>query len=211
MTLKIIGAGFGRTGTESMKRALELIGFGPCYHMHEVLPDQGKVDAWRAIASGEPGDWDQVFSGYQATVDWPGAFVWRELAEHFPEAKILLTHRDSESWYRSMENTILEVLRSSTEPHTIAGRLLKKGVFNDQVWDRDHIIATFEKNVADVQAAFSDDRLLTYNIGDGWEPLCRFLDCPIPDQPFPHTNRPGDFHANRLSAERERDEDKTSD
>ncbi len=211
MALKIIGAGFGRTGTESMKNALEMIGFGPCYHMREVLPDQNKVDGWRAVANGEPGDWDEIFAGYQATVDWPGAFVWRELAAHYPDAKILLTNRDAESWYRSMDNTILEVMRSSTDPDSIAGKMLKKGVFEDNISDRDHVIGVFEKNVADVQAAFGDDRLLIFNIGDDWEPLCRFLNCPIPDQPFPHTNRPGEFHDNLQSSEDARVENSGSE
>jgi hypothetical protein len=201
MALKVIGAGFGRTGTESMKTALELIGFGPCYHMHEVLPDQSKVDTWRGIANGDSGDWDKIFTGYQATVDWPGAFVWRDLAAHFPDAKILLTNRDAESWYRSMDNTILEVMRNSTDPDSIGSNMLKKQVFGDKIADRDHVIGIFEKNVADVQAAFGPDRLLTFNIGDGWEPLCGFLDCPVPDQPFPHSNRPGAFHNTLQSAE----------
>jgi len=204
MTLEIIGAGFGRTGTESMKRALELIGFGPCYHMHEVLPDQGKVDTWRAIANGEPGDWDKIFVGYTSTVDWPGAFVWRDLATHFPDAKILLTNRSAESWFRSMDTTILEVMRSSTDPNSIAGNLLKKGVFSDNITDRDHIIEVFERNVADVQAAFDKDRLLTFNIGDGWEPLCEFLNCAVPDQPFPHSNRTAEFHDTLEDAENSR-------
>jgi len=189
-----------------MKFALEMIGFGPCYHMHEVLPDQNKVDNWRAIANGSPGDWDNVFEGYQATVDWPGALFWRELADHYPDAKILLTTRDSESWYRSMDKTILEVIRSSTDPQSIAGNLLKNRVFEGSIADRDHVIAKFEENIAAVQSAFDADRLLTFHIGDGWEPLCRFLDCAVPDQPFPHTNRPGDFQANLGSAERSRSE-----
>ena len=200
MTLKIIGAGFGRTGTDSMKHALEMIGFGPCFHMHEVLPDPAKVTAWRAVLNTKTGDWDALFSGYQATVDWPGAFVWRELADHYPDAKILLTNRDSASWYNSMDKTILEVMRKSTDPESI-GMRLKQNVFGGNVTDKDHIIAAFEKNVAEVQAAFGPDRLLTYNIGDGWAPLCKFLNCAVPDYPFPHSNKPDEFNTKLDAAE----------
>jgi len=162
--------------------------------MHEVLADQDRVEMWRQAADGILPDWDKAFEGYGATVDWPGAYFWRELSEHFPDAKILLTTRDSASWYNSMEKTILDVVRNSTDPNSIATKLLGRNVFQGEFYDRDHIIGLYEKNIADVQAAFDDDRLLTFNLGDDWEPLCQFLECPVPDEPFPHTNQPGKFH-----------------
>lgn len=195
MALSVIGAGFGRTGTESMKRALEMLGCGPCYHMHEVMYDKDRTETWRAIAKGAKPAWDTIFSGYQATVDWPAAFFWRELSALWPDAKILLTKRDADSWYRSMENTILKVLRESDDPDSIGERLIAQQVFGGNLKDRDHVISVYNQNIADVQAAFGPDRLLTYNLGDGWEPLCNFLGKPIPREPYPRGNEPGSFHA----------------
>ena len=199
MALQVIGAGFGRTGTESMKLALEMLGFGPCYHMYEVLPHIDRVDTWRAIADGAEADWDAIFDGYSATVDWPGAYYWRELAAHYPDAKILLTVRSPDSWYASMDKTILQVLRNPTEPDSIGQRLIRRNVFGGEVHDREHILAAYARNTAEVQAAFGPERLLTYTLGDGWGPLCAFLGCPVPDAPYPRSNAPGSFHT-RLSA-----------
>jgi hypothetical protein len=195
MALSVIGAGFGRTGTESMKLALEALGMGPCHHMKEVLPNPDQIALWRALAGGGVVDWDKAFAGYNSTVDWPGAYYLRELSAYYPKAKIVLTLRSAESWYASMEKTILKVLKTSTEPTSLGLRLIGHGVFDDRLDDRDHLIAKFEKNTADVQAAFDGERLLTYNLGDGWEPLCRFLGKPVPEAPFPRTNAPDEFHA----------------
>lgn len=186
--LKVIGAGFGRTGTESMKTALEMLGFGPCFHMHEVMANPDRVTTWRAISRGEPADWDAVFAGYQASVDWPAAFFWRELAAHFPDAKVLLTYRDPEDWYASMEKTILPVLRKRAEG-TVGELLIAQRVFGGEVEDKDAVIAAYIRNTQEVQAAFGPDRLLTFAPGDGWGPLC----APVPDMPYPHKNQPAAF------------------
>lgn len=194
MALNIIGAGFGRTGTESMKRALEILGYGPCYHMYEVIPNKYRFEMWQGIYDGTvTPDWDAVFDGFRATVDWPAARYWRELAAHFPDAKILLTYRDAESWYASMEKTILTFLRDPEKTEGMAPRL-RDTVFEGDVSDKDHVIAVYNRNVADVQSAFGPERLLTYQLGSGWEPLCRFLDVNIPDVPFPSGNESASFH-----------------
>ena len=192
MGLKVIGAGFGRTGTASMKQALNHLGIGPCYHMHEVLPYPERVALWRRAAAGERPDWDAVFSGFDATVDRPAAYFWRELADFYPDAKILLTLRDAESRYASMEKTIFKFLRETDDAELVGVYLVKTRVFGGDM-SRDHAIDIFNANTAAVQAAFPPGRLLTYMIGDGWEPLCAFVGCPVPDAPFPHTNRPGEF------------------
>ncbi len=194
--LSVIGAGFGRTGTKSLKRALEILGFGPCYHMFEVLPHEDRVAIWRAAAAGDIPDWDQVFSEYRSTVDWPGAFFWRDLSEHFPKARIILSVRDADDWYRSMDKTILPILRTSDDPDSIGLKLIGDGVFGGRIDDRDHMISVYKKNISEVQAAFGPDRLLTYQLGSGWEPLCRFLACPVPDQPYPHANATDKFQTN---------------
>ena len=110
MALEIIGPGFGRTGTHSLKIALEHLGFGPCHHMFEVRDHPEQLPAWEAVARGEPVDWDEVFRGYRAQVDWPGARVWRELARHWPEAKVILTVRDPDEWFDSVQATIAPFL-----------------------------------------------------------------------------------------------------
>ncbi|SDX94911.1 hypothetical protein SAMN05444358_1195 [Ruegeria halocynthiae] len=193
MGLSVIGAGFGRTGTESLKRALEILELGPCYHMYEVLPHAERVAVWRAAASGETPNWDDVFSEYNATVDWPGAYFWRELSAHFPKAKIILSVRDADSWYESMDNTILPILRNSDDPKSIGVKLIADGVFGGNIADRDHMVSVYKKNIADIQAEFGEDRLLTYELGSGWDPLCDFLGCPIPDQPYPRGNATDEF------------------
>ena len=203
MALEIIGAGFGRTGTESMKRALELLGFGPCYHMYEILPDKARFAHWLAVYNeGADPKWDETFEGYRATVDWPAAYFWRELAARYPDARILLTERDSESWYASMENTVLRMMRDP-DAHPHMAQALRWAVFGGEVDDKQHVIATYERHNEEVRAAFGPDRLLTYQLGSGWEPLCGFLGVPVPDRPFPKGNAAEEFH------ERERKLDAT--
>ena len=133
MALSVIGAGFGRTGTESMKLALEALGMGPCHHMKEVLPNSDQIALWRALVGGGVADWDKAFAGYNSSVDWPGAYYWRELSAYYPKAKIVLTLRSAESWYASMEKTILKVLKASTEPTSLGIRLISHGVFADRL------------------------------------------------------------------------------
>jgi len=192
MSLAVIGAGFGRTGTASIKIALELLGLGPCHHMKEVSSPESVAD-WLAVAEGEKPEWDRIFSDYGSCIDWPAAFFWRELSEYYPDAKILLTVRDSESWYKSMENTIFRVLKSNPQDFTVADKLVGKRIFNQRFDDKEYVIGIYEQNIRDVQAVFSSDRLLTYELGAGWEPLCRFLGKPVPDVPFPQSNTTQDF------------------
>ncbi|MFT4562303.1 MAG: hypothetical protein ACI9BW_002047 [Gammaproteobacteria bacterium] len=199
MTLSVIGAGFGRTGTLSMKSALEILGFGPCHHMLEVNSDVAQRDTWRSIAAGEDAHWDLVFTGYRSCVDWPSAFYWQELSEHFPNAKILLTVRDAEKWYSSISNTIFPSLQSSTDSESVGVKLIAERVFGGILDDKQHAIELYERNTSHVQAAFDSDRLLTYEIGDGWEPLCRFLNVPMPNVEFPETNSTKEFNQRACS------------
>ncbi len=188
MVLSVIGAGFGRTGTESMKLALEALGKGPCHHMKEVLVDSEQIALWRSAAQGDLPEWEEAFAGYNSAVDWPTAYFWRELSEYYPDAKVLLTVRSADSWYESMTNTIFKTLKASTDPASIGLKLIGEGVFGGCLDDRAHAIAVYEKNIADVQAAFTQERLLTYHLGEGWEPLCQFLGEPVPNIPFPRSN-----------------------
>ncbi|MDH3740546.1 MAG: sulfotransferase family protein [Hyphomicrobiales bacterium] len=193
MTLSLIGAGFGRTGTESMKLALEQLGLGRCHHMREVIDDENLRDRWRKVVNGGPADWDRLFDGFGCTVDWPSAHYWRELAAHYPDAKILLTVRSPDSWYKSFSNTILKVIESGDSLTGMGPQLVGKKIFGGRAGDRDHAISIYERNTADVLAAFPPERLLTYTVGDGWEPLCAFLGKPVPDTSFPRTNSTEQF------------------
>lgn len=191
MGLAVIGAGFGRTGTDSMRAALDMLGLGPCHHMRETFAHPEQERLWRSISHGARPDWDDVFRGYGSAIDWPSAYYWRELGEHFPDAKILLTVRSAESWFASMENTIIPYL-TDRDPDSIGNTLIRKLTFDNRMHDRAYAMAVFEKNIADVRAAFAEDRLLTFHVGDGWDPLCNFLGKQIPEEPFPRMNAAGD-------------------
>lgn len=193
MTLKVIGAGFGRTGTDSMREALNILGLGPCHHMFEVITNEEQKRVWRAFVQGASIDWDQLFAGYVSCVDWPSAHYWKELADAYPEAKVVLTWRSAESWWESFEKTLVPVMRSSTDPASLGLALVRDKVFGGRLDDRAHAIAIYEKNVAAVKATIAPERLLVHEAGDGWEPLCAFLGRPVPDQPYPSRNSASDF------------------
>jgi len=203
MPLVVIGAGFGRTGTESMKLALETLGLGPCHHMKEVLADPERIALWRAIARGEPADWRAAFAGYNSAVDWPSAYFWRELADFYPDAKVILTVRSAESWHASMEKTIFTTLRHSTDRDSVGLRLIAERVFGGRIDDPAHAMAVYERNTREVQATVPPDRLLIHRIGDGWAPLCRFLGKPVPAIPYPHSNSAAEFNATHSAAQME--------
>ena len=196
MSLKLIGAGYGRTGTMSLKFALEKLGYGPCYHMMEVMPNPKVVAKWAAIARGGDPNWDVIFKGYQSCVDWPACDYWRAIAGHFPEAKLLLTVRDSSTWFASTQKSIFSKAHmdrffgSNADPDakTMVERLFVKN-FDGRGNDREHAIKVFEKHNEDVIRSVPRYRLLCFNVADGWAPLCHFLSLPVPDEPFPHFNK----------------------
>ena len=201
MALEIVGAGFGRTGTLSLKYALEQIGFDKCYHMLEVGNYPDHRDQWSAARRGEAVDWDALFEGFKASVDWPACDFWQELAEHYPESKVLLSVRDPERWYASIRNTIHLSTSSGLTAEDEAERERAKWAnwfiwetdFGDRMEDKDHVIGVYEAHIAKVQAAIPSDRLLVYETGSGWEPLCEFLGVPVPGDPYPHVNTTEEF------------------
>jgi sulfotransferase family protein len=194
--LKIIGAGFGRTGTASTKAALETLGFGPCYHMTELFADPTRLQGWLRATAGETVDWAEIFAGYAATVDWPGAAFWRELIEAYPEAKVLLTVRDPDRWYDSVAGTIYLTRDIDTADASPALRdqlrmvneLVWQGTFDGRFEDRDHAIGVYRAHLAEVRATVPAGRLLEYDVAQGWDPLCAALGVAVPDEPFPHLN-----------------------
>ena len=192
MTLKVIGAGLGRTGTMSLKVALEQIGFGPCFHMIEVwanLPDS--LACWEAAARGEP-DWDATFAGYASTVDYPGCTYWRELMAKYPEAKIILSTRNPDSWFDSVNTTIFgpqsrRVIANLGFGEFFAGTVL--GAFDqERMDDRAYMTDYFERWNAAVIADVPPERLLVFEAKQGWQPLCDFLGVSVPDTPYPRVN-----------------------
>lgn len=200
--LKIIGAGFGRTGTLSIKHALEELGFGPCYHMSELFDKPGVDAQWDAIVRGEPADWHTVFKGYQATVDWPACTFYKELMQAYPHAKVLLTVRDPEKWYESVINTIYQVSHQNPEhARTVHGRMVNaliwQGTFDGRIEDKDYAIAVFLRHIEEVKQYVAAEKLLIYNVKEGWEPLCAFLKVEVPaGKPFPHDNDRANFVGN---------------
>jgi hypothetical protein len=215
MTLEVIGAGFGRTGTMSLKVALEELGFGPCYHMIEVFENPEHVKLWEAAAKGEPVDWEELFRDYRATVDWPGAAFYEELMERYPDAKVILTVRDPDRWYESVLNTIYGRRRTdSSSPMSSLMELLVprmrhmkraahmisnltwEGVFGGKFEDRQYAIGVFNRLNEDVKERVPAERLLVYDVKEGWEPLCEFLGVEVPEgKPFPHLNDTEAFRA----------------
>jgi hypothetical protein len=203
MALEVIGPGFGRTGTASLKIALEMLGLGPCHHMHDVVGSADQRGYWRALAAGRPMDWDQVFAGYRSQVDWPGAHPWRELAAAYPEAKVVLSIRPEESWWKSFSATIGALMtmdRTATplppqilDMLEITDELIVRQTFACRADDREGVLAAYRKRIQDVREAIAPERLLVFDVSEGWEPLCRFLNKPIPDTPFPHSNTTEDF------------------
>ena len=201
MPLEIIGPGFGRTGTNSLKLALEHLGFGPCHHMFEVRDNPEQLPHWEAAARGEAVDWDKVFAGYRSQVDWPGARYWRELTEHFPDARVILTVRDPDAWFDSVQATIAPfVAARGSHPSAHVNALAEMGyqtvmaqVFDGRISDREHATQVFKDHIMEVEARIPADRLLTFDPREGWPPLCKFLEVKIPDRPFPRTNSSKEF------------------
>ena len=207
MTLRLIGAGFGRTGTMSVYTALNQLGF-PCYHMLEVLENKenkSHLEFWRKVANAEPGmqhDWEPVFSKYTAAVDNPACCVWRELADAYPDAKVLLTlhPRGAETWYESTMDTIyftekmwqFKVLKLVTPFGRKFGEMSRKLIWQRShkgtMEERDQAIAHYRQHIEDVKAAVPPERLLVYSVDQGWNPLCEFLGVPVPETEFPNVN-----------------------
>ena len=199
MTIKVVGAGFGRTGTLSLKIALEMLGVGRCYHMAEVFQNPGHADLWSAAADGSV-DWETLFSGYGATVDWPSTYFWRELANYYPDSKIILTHRPTQSWIKSAKATIFSVIGATPDdkPHmaaqkNMAKKLIVDGTFGGNVEEPAHLAAVYEKHFDEVRRTIPEERLLVYQVSEGWEPLCKFLGIPVPAVDYPKVNSTEEF------------------
>ena len=206
MPLDVIGSGFGRTGTASLKRALEAIGYGPCHHMEEVIQHPEQVPYWEAFVAGEAVNWDEVFAGYRSQVDWPGAHVWRQLAQAYPNAKVIHSIRPDDAWWTSFSNTIAKAMTERPPAGTPGGppphfaRMLdamevaiNERTFNGKPMDRETALDAYRRNTEAVKATIAPERLLVFDVREGWEPLCEFLGVPVPEGPFPRINSTEEF------------------
>ena len=196
--MRIIGAGLGRTGTSSLKRALEYLLHGPCYHMTEVFENLDHIPLWRLAASGGEPDWHDMFSHYQAAVDWPAASFWRELSLAFPDAMVVLSTRDPESWWTSASRTIFR--EHDPVPGTQWREMWEDITFNrftSRLDDKAACIEAFINHNNQVRKSVPESRLLVWSVYDGWKPLCEALNIPVPDIPFPHENTTQDYHKKR--------------
>jgi hypothetical protein len=197
--LKVVGAGLGRTGTNSLKVALEQLLGAPCYHMAEVLSHREHVPHWAAAYDGRLPDWGQLFDGYDAAVDWPMAGLWQPISEAYPEALILLSNRDPDAWWNSASGTIFVAMKraldeDSSNPWTeMAARMMNS--FCPDWQDETAAKAAFVAHYENVRRTAPAGRLLEWSPSDGWEPICERLGVAVPDQPFPHTNTTEDFQA----------------
>ncbi len=197
--MQVIGAGFGRTGTLSLKRALEELGFGPTYHMQEAMRRPSHVRRWLDYADTGEADWDALFAEFGSGVDYPVCCVWEELADHYRDAKVVLTVRDPEQWWESTISTIYG-FRSAFSPWfqravppaarlvEMVDRLVWEGLFDGRFTDREHATDLFTRHIERVRLTCPPERLLVFEVADGWGPLCAFLNVPVPDRPFPHLN-----------------------
>ena len=202
MSLAVIGPGFGRTGTMSLKHALERLGFGPCHHMEEVFAHPEQIPHWQAVAASRPVVWDDVFAGYRSQVDWPGAHPWRELAIAYPQSKVILSVRPEAAWWTSFSATIGALFDAPDQvplpPHLRTMRdvvieMVQVQTFGCPSTDREGVLAAYRRRAEEVCAAIPAERLLVFDVAEGWAPLCRFLDVPVPDVPFPRLNSTEQF------------------
>ena len=200
MALKVIGTGLGRTGTMSLKLALEQLGLGPCHHMVEVFMNPQSVPLWLAAGAGHP-DWDAIFAGYRSMVDYPGCKFWRELMDFYPDAKLVHSVRDADDWFESTQATIFapgSLVDNAPEPMRAFFNMVVSD-FGERLHDRAFMTDYFKHHTEEVLATAPKDRLIVFEAAQGWAPLCEFLGVPAPDAPFPKENSRAEFQA-RTSA-----------
>ncbi|WP_328565239.1 sulfotransferase family protein [Streptomyces coelicoflavus] len=198
--LKIVNAGLGRTGTTSLKAALDRLGLGPSFHMFDIVGDAERLRQWeRVVCDGESPDWQALFDGYRSAVDGPCAVYYRQISEAFEDAKVILTVRDAESWYRSTHDTLYQfALRSAAHPpepgspqaalFRVTTTMVWDGLFGGRFSDKDHAIEVYHRHNEEVVRTLGADNVLVYDVRDGWEPLCGFLGVDAPREEFPRTN-----------------------
>jgi len=214
MAIKVIGAGVGRTGTESLKKALEQLGFGKCYHMFELMKDGSRLTHWLDLMDGKKPDYEALFRDYQSCVDFPAAIYYREFMQQYPDAKVILTVRDADKWFDSASKTIFKPIppvvmlpirfaglfsskaRSFPKGYEYAKEIVHRRFFKNRITDREFCKKIFNEWNEEVKRTVSPDKLLVFEVKHGWAPLCKFLNVPVPDSPFPKSNDSNNFQKN---------------
>jgi hypothetical protein len=200
--VKVIGAGFGRTGTMSLKAALERLGANPCFHMIDIIRDPSNLHYWQAAAEGEKVDWTEALAGWEGSVDWPGCTFYKEHMETWPDAPVLLSVRDPESWYKSVANSIHAAkemaMRGELEPPEenppspevmqMINGLIWNGTFHGRFEEKDYALKVFNDHIEEVKRTVPPERLVVYEIKQGWGPLAEMMGVDVPDEEFPHLN-----------------------
>ncbi len=183
-----------------MQQALDQLGLGPTYHMNDVFRETSHLQRWLDYADHGTADWDALFSGYRSAVDFPAACAWKELYQAYPDAKVVLTVRDPEAWWASITDVLYPRTRTMfptwlrrVVPFTqgwldMTDRLVWAGIFDGRILDKEYAMATFDEHIEAVRAACDPERLLVFDVSQGWEPLCAFLGVPVPSGPFPNAN-----------------------
>ena len=197
MPLKVVGSGLGRTGTKSMQTALGMLGFGPCHHMVEVFAHPEQMQLFIDAAEGRP-DWDAIFKDYNSMVDYPGAAHWKALADYYPDAKVLHTVRDPDQWFESTQATIFSPANGARrQGDSLQARFFASfmGPLGDKIDDRAFMTDYFRRHTETVKATIPPERLLVYEVGEGWDRLCKFLGVPVPAEPYPSENSRAEFIA----------------
>jgi Sulfotransferase domain len=206
--MKVIGAGLPRTATSTQLVVLEQLGFAECYHMRNVLMDlENELPKWERLAAGE-GDWEKILGGFNSCCDFPTARYYRELADYYPDAKVLLSVRSADGWVRSMHETIWSLYNGDSVMHyTNSARMVVNPLWRryialmlpmtfagdgpmvgaDAASDEE-FGAMMDRWNDEVRATIPAERLLVWDPADGWEPLCEFLEVPVPDGPVPRIN-----------------------
>jgi hypothetical protein len=216
MSIQIIGAGFGRTGTASLKLALERLGYSKCYHMSELIQNPEQVKYWQTLQAGKEPDWNDLFKGYKATVDFPGCMYYKQMMVKYPDAKVILTMRDADKWWQSAHDTIysasantrmrvvmrimgffLPKLKRMSRVFDFANTVIWEKMFSGRFLDKEFAKPIFNKFNEEVIASVPKDKLLIFEVKQGWEPLCTFLNVPVPNEPFPKVNDTEEFNNRR--------------
>jgi hypothetical protein len=215
MSIKIIGAGFPRTGTNTLRESLELLGFNKTYHMKQLLVHPENVHYWETLRATGTTDWEGLYDGYQATVDFPCYPWYKQHMQHYPDAKVILTVRPFENWYESFYSTIWKAQNPPEEAQAamaekVAGdprlqqvmRVMKfakdaiiEDHFHNRFLDKEYMEKVFNDHNEEVKNYVPADKLLVFDVREGWGPLCEFVGAEVPDEALPHTNKKEDFGA----------------
>jgi len=215
MSLSVIGTGLSRTGTTTLRKVLEELGFSPCYNSTELFIRPRGIEFWEGLEQGEEVDFENFFSNYNGIIGFPGYIFHQQLKAEYPDARVILSYREPEEWYEDISKTVFESVSShvnkayaeevrSFDPyladcieriHALQLRILEENYFEGRFADKDYAVQRYVEWNEGIKDIYSEDELLVYQVTEGWEPVCKFLGVPVPEgKEFPHLNHPKTFH-----------------